>query len=770
MAKGLKGITVDIGGNTAPLDKALKGVNQTARDLQSELGSVGKALKFDPNNLELVKQKAQILKEEIAATKEKLSALKEAQAQVTAQYKAGTIDAGQYRAFVRELETTKSKLESLKDEKKSVSVIGAAFDGVKSKVQEVLDKLSPVAKGLQEVGKAAGGISAAGVKTVGATVEVAGKAFTAYTGAALAAGTAVVGLTTKAAGAADEINTISAQTGLSTKEIQKFQYASEVIDVPLETLTGSMAKLTRNMASATDPTKGTGEAFAKLGVQVRDSNGELRNNQDVFNEAITALGKMSNETERDALAMEIFGKSAQDLNPLIKGGADKLKELGDQAEKSGLILSQDALDNLNKYQDGIDVMKSSAGQAGNVLAGTFAGGLTDAVSVVNTMIPQVTGSLAKIFSGEDLAGGQAQLTQSLTKGMTDIISGFAKNLPTYINGFNAVITSILTAITAVLPTLINTVLPTLIQGFTDLISAIVPMIPVLLPIIADAALQIFMGLINGINLVLPQLMDMIPGLIQQFGDMLIQNLPTIITAGMQILISLINGITESIPQLIQTVIDLIPVIVKGLTDNLPALITAGIDLIVALATGLPQAIPSIIEALPEIINAIINGIMEQNWMQIGIDILTGIANGLVEGVKAIGKTIQSVASNLVDQFKNFLGIHSPSKVFADVVGKNLALGIGEGFTDSMDGVTKQMQDAVPKNFATSVSVTSNKDNAEQTAQSFGGLNESIVKLISGAGDEPTVIHLYLDGVFDQTVNVAKRMNQRAGRVIVPVGG
>jgi len=771
MAKGIKGITIEIGGNTAPLQKALKSMETEAKNAHKELAAVNKAASLDPGNITMAIQKQKLLTDAIKQTKERLDSLKKAEAETVVTDK----NAGQFRALQREIVKAEASLKSLKKEQKSVSVIGTAFEGVKVKVQAVLDKLAPVAKGLQNVGKAAGGISSAGIKTVGTAVEVAGKGLAIYTGAAVAAGTAAVGMAVKSAKAADDINTISKQTGLSTEEIQKFQFASEQIDVPLETLTGSMAKLTRNMASATDPTKGTGEAFARLGVQVRDSNGELRDNEEVFNDAINALGQMSNETERDALAMELFGKSAQDLNPLILGGADALKKIGDEAEQAGLIMSQKALDDVNKFSDGIDQMQSTASASGNILGSIFAGSLGEAVGVINTELPNITGSLSKIFSGEGLHEGEVQLRKSLTDGLMNIISGFAKDLPKYIAGFNAVIFAIIGAISAVLPVLINDVLPVLIDGFNNLINGLIDFVPELVPLLAQGAITLFMGLLDGINVVIPQLMEMLPGIIQQIGDMLIENLPTIITAGFQILIGLIGGITNAIPQLLDTVVALIPVIVKGLTDNLPALITAGIDLIVALAVGLPKAIPAIILALPEIINAIINGLMEQDWGQIGVDILKGLAGGLVEGVKAIGSTIKSVAGNVVSQFKNFFGIQSPSTVFRDIVGKNLALGLGVGFDDEMGNVTKKMQDAVPKDFATSINVTTNQTAAARNTQMISGLNEAVAKITAGTiqqvpqVDGTTTIHLYLDGVYNQTVKDIKRKNQRAGRVIVPVG-
>lgn len=711
MSKGIRGITVEIGGNTAPLQKALQGVNKTSRDLQGELNAVNRALKMDPNNITLVSQKQKILKEEIAATKEKLDALKEAQQQVKEQYKSGQIDEGQYRAFQRELEGTKAKLSSLKEEKSSVSVIAAAFGAVKDKIVEVTSKLQPFINGLKTAGKVSAEITDAGIKTVGTAVDAAGKGLKIYAGTAAATGTALAGLTVKAAGAADDINTLAAQTGLSTEQIQKFQYASDIIDVPIETLTGSMAKLTKNMATAQKGTGSAADAFKTLGVSIKDdATGELRNNQDVFNDAITALGKMENGTQRDALAMQIFGKSAQDLNPLIKGGADTLKKLGDEAEAAGLILSQQALDNLNGFNDSMDILKANAGQAGNVLAGTFAGGLKGTVDLIGAGLPKVTGEIAQLFSGENMVATQSKLTADLIAGANQIITGLAAQLPTFLNGFNAVIISIVTALSATLPTAINTILPVLITGFTNLIQGLLPQVPVLLPIIVNAAVTLFTGLLNGLNQIIPQLMAMLPTLIQNVSNTLIQNLPLIITAGIQLLTSLITGITNCIPQLITAVIALIPVITQAIVNNLPALIKAGIQLIVALAQGLPKAIPAIVKALPEIIAAIIDGLLGVNWLDVGWQIIKGVVSGLWEGVRSIN--FASIGRSLLNGFKNALGIHSPSTLFRDIVGKNLALGIGEGFNAQMKSVSDEMAKSIPTSFGTSVNanIKANSDN------------------------------------------------------------
>lgn len=211
--------------------------------------------------------------------------------------------------------------------------------------------------------------------------------------AAIAAGAAIGAIFAgfvKAGTAADDINTLAKQTGLSTEEIQKFSYAADLVDVPLETLTKSMAKLTKNMQATKEATDlgrqltGSALAFKELGIEVLDTNGQMRNNQDVFDEVVKTLGKMENETQRDAYAMQIFGKSAQDLNPLILGGADALKQLGDEAEAAGLILSQDSLDSLNAINDSVDIFKANVKAGGMAILAEFAEPIKSALSKIDT--------------------------------------------------------------------------------------------------------------------------------------------------------------------------------------------------------------------------------------------------------------------------------------------------------------------------------------------------------------------------------------------------
>lgn len=159
---------------------------------------------------------------------------------------------------------------------------------------------------------------------------------------------------------ADELNTLSATTGISTDELQKLQYAADYVDVSVETMTGSMTKLTQTMSKARDGSKESEEAFKKLHIRITDSNGALRNANDVFYETIDKLGQVKNETERDALAMKVFGRSAKELNPLIEAGSKRLKELGVEAENLGLVLGSDDLQKANEFNDALDRMKDVA--------------------------------------------------------------------------------------------------------------------------------------------------------------------------------------------------------------------------------------------------------------------------------------------------------------------------------------------------------------------------------------------------------------------------
>ena len=158
-------------------------------------------------------------------------------------------------------------------------------------------------------------------------------------------------MTMQAAADADELVTQSMKTGLDTRTLQQWQYASELIDVSVETMTGSMTKLTRAMYDAYTGNETLAAAFDNLGVSITDSDGSLRDAESVFLDVVDALGQVENQTERDALAMDIMGRSAQELNPLIVQGSDALRELAEEAEATGYVLDESQIKKLTEVDD-----------------------------------------------------------------------------------------------------------------------------------------------------------------------------------------------------------------------------------------------------------------------------------------------------------------------------------------------------------------------------------------------------------------------------------
>ncbi len=364
MANNIKGITLEIGADFKPLNKGLREMQTESKNIQSELKAVERALKLDPKNVELLKQKQDLLTKAIEESKNNLNVLKSAKDKADKDMANGTeINQEEYRKLQREIvfaeQNVKKLEEATKDNNKTINKLSKEIDIFGDKTE----KLNKASDTMLKV--------------------------------AAAGGTAIVGMAMKSAQAADDINTMAKVTGLSTEEIQKFQYAAERIDVDIETLTGSMSRMTKNMMTATKGTGDAYEAFKALGVEFVNQDGTLRDKQEVFAELISALGKMENETQRDALAMQIFGKSAQDLNPLILGGAEDLKKYGEEAEQAGLILSQNALDGANAFQDGIDRLKATVTAGIGKMGGQFATVLVPAMEKAIKALEKVINFIAE---------------------------------------------------------------------------------------------------------------------------------------------------------------------------------------------------------------------------------------------------------------------------------------------------------------------------------------------------------------------------------------
>nr|DAV34189.1 MAG TPA: minor tail protein [Caudoviricetes sp.] len=793
MAKSsIKGITIKIGGDTTGLDKALKETNKKSRELESELKAVDKALKLDPNNVTLVKQKQDLLKDSIKETKSKLDVLKEAQSQVTAQYKKGEIDAGQYRAFQRELETTKSKLSSLKDEKKNIHVIGTAF-------KEAKDKVEPVIKKVEKVGSVIGGATSKAVKftaTLGkidtAMIGKAADGFKKYTqtiGVGLAAVTTALAANVEASREwnsdmtklktnaetsgnnfdfmKSKMQDLVAITGESDSSIEALSnlmavgFSDEQMTPAINALSGAVEKFpdTLKIESLSDSLQETLATGAATG-QFSELIGRMGDSVDDFN---AGLQNCTSEAERQQYALDWLANSG-------------LSEINDEYQSA----NKSTLD----YERASFELQDALASLGTAFTPVMAGAKGMAADFLTKSLPAVqklSGGFTKLFDGVSSlldaydSGGLDGLTEQIPIVISGLFSSasetLAENAPTLITATTTVLTSIIQSLAQSAPSLINSILPSLLNGFFGLINALVSTIPTLVPELVQGAITLFLGLIDGLNDVIGQLMPMLPSLIKQITDTLIENLPAIIEGGFQLLTGLITGLTKCTPDLIDAIIALIPVITDSLTENLPALVKAGMELIVALAQGLPQALPDLIDALPKIIGAIIDGFKDVDWLDLGANILKGILNGLVSAVSGIWSVVEDVGSAIIDGFCDFFDIHSPSRVMAKKVGQYLPSGIAVGMEDTADEPVDEAQaivDSVAGVSAEMDPVMIGRQNVRKTADKISTEADSTTQ--HGKNGDLTVV-MNIDGKRFATVTapymdvaMAEKINLNARRV------
>ena len=666
------------------------------------------------------------------------------------------------------LTPVKNALEKVKTGTNSVK---GAFELAAKKAAAIKEKLQPAINVCKNVAKAAAKITfktaEAGAKAVTTSVKAAAKALTAYTTAATGLATATFasiestreyrndlakleqGAKTSGNSFSEmkkELVNLTALTGESDSSIEALSnlmsagFSDTQIKSAVESLSGAVIKFPdtlkiESLADSLQETIATGAGTGQFAELIERSGASL----DDFN---NGLANCSGEAERQQYALQWLAESG-------------LAQVNAEYEKS-----HKALLDYEKAEQAVTEANSKIAQSAMPIAASFKKGYAGVLSAFADVLTGVDKTGAEFNAKisvflSNIAGMAVQYLPVLLTAVNTIIQSVVTNLPMLletilpplISGFNLLITGLIDALPEFLPVLLDSfvmLFSSLIDSVNLVIEQLMPLLPDIitqistalienLPVLLDGALQLFLGLIQSLNQVIEQLMPMLPELITNLCDTLINNIPAIISAGFDLLIGLIQGITECIPTLVQKIPEIVDSIVGAFSNNIGELITAGINLIIALASGLPQAIPQVVMAIPQIITAIINALMEQDWLQVGIDIVRGLADGLIDGVNIIWDKIKEMASSLLSSIKNALGIHSPSKLFRDKVGIFLAQGVGVGFVDEMDKVTKDMQNALPTSFDTMVnadisSFSNTKNHNTSSEKSNSGITVIIDKV------------------------------------------
>ena len=478
--------------------------------------------------------------------------------------------------------------------------------------------------------------------------------------------------------------------------------------------------------SIADPVAKNQAAIDLFGTQFEDLQANLlpmlANMEDASGTAYDALGQI-NEVKYDDIgsAMEglkrTIGKATIDIRSNLSAGlADAI---------GGFVTTLQTADgDADKIFDGlVEAGKTALSAIEPVLQNWISKGkemLEKIVTSIQENLPLIKEKAKDIL--QMLIDGVVSRANTIVEVglpiLQSLIQGITENASAIMEAGQTLLLMLITAIQEALPNLIPIavqLITTLISGLSEGLVMLMEYVPQIilmignmlienLPILITAAIEILNALVGGLIDNVSTILAAVIYILLTLVDMVIQNLPMLLDAAIQIIMAVVNGIVDNLPMLIEAAIDMIMALTdgliamlpqlidaaiqivtalfEGLIDNLPQLIEAGIKLVVALIGGLIKAIPDLIKAIPQIIDAIWDAITEVDWLELGGNILKGIANGLIEGVSAIWDTVQDVAGQIWDGFKDFFGINSPSKLMRDTVGKFLLPGVAVGMEDT----------------------------------------------------------------------------------------
>ena len=715
---------------------ALAEINNSFKVLGSEMKLVESQFDKNDNSVQALTARNEVLEKSIDAQKSKIETLRNALNNASTSFGETDKRTQAWQIKLNEAEAELNKMErELQNNNKQLDTASGEFkDAEKSadkfgdEVEDAGNQSDDSSKKFQALGGVVKGVAAgmaAAMAAVGATI--------------VAIGNKLIDFTKQGAEYADNVLTQSQVTGIATDKLQEYMYAAELVDVSVDTLTGSMAKQIKSMKSAQGGSKSMVEAYEKLGVEIMNADGTLRDSDEVYWEIIAALGAMENETERDALAMTILGKSAQELNPLIEAGADKMEELGKQAREAGYVLSDDLLaaygnldDQLQLLNNGATALKNALGTVllpiltdlasdGVGLLSEFTKGVQDAngdiskitdvigeilpkaINVVMKYIPQLLDMIAAavIGIGDAIVDNLDVLIECANKLIQTFLNAILKALPKLTQGAIQIVTTLVKTILANLPQILQAaiqVIVTLAQGLAkalpQLIPAVVKVVIQLvetliqnMPLILDAALQIIEGLVQGILEALPILIEALPTIILAIVDFILGAIPQIIEVGIQLLTSLV----EALPEIIEAIVAAIPQIIDGIInaviEALPLIIDAGIKLFVSLIQALPVIIIMIVEAIPQIINGIVEALMNNldKIIMAGVQVFMALITNLPTIIMELVKAVPQILSAIINAFAN--GFSQMAEV-----GKNLVKGLWEGIKSLASWIWDKVSD------------------------------------------------------------------------------
>lgn len=622
----LKGITVEIGGDTTKLGDAILKARKSASDLSGELRGVESLLKLDPTNTVLLAQKQDILAESIAGAKDKLKMLIAAQESMSKQLADGKISPEQYRDFEREIESTRQQLTRLE----------AAASGTDDAVADVGDAAREAS---EKAEKASGGWSV----LKGTLADLAASAIKT---AASAISDTAKEMITGAAEYGDTIDKMSQKMGMSSDAYQEWDFVLQHCGASIESLKPAMKTLATAAESGSD-------AFAQLGISQEQIAGMSQ--EQLFDATIAGLQNVTDETQRTYLAGKLLGRGATELGPLLNTSADDVADMRAQVHDLGGVMGSDAVKAAAAYQDSLQNMQYAFSGLKNNISGELLPTLTLIMDGVTKMltgggdeVAAAVGDLVVSLSGQLTAQAPRMMSVALTF-IAALVTGLLSALPDLTGTSVELVGALLLGIAEQLPGIIVAA-ATAVQGIADKLTS-----PESITLLVQAAVQILLALANGLVGALPELIDTIPIIITNLVDAVLASLPEIVEAGLQIIIALASGIITNSGHVLAVVPKLIVALVHAFGSYVSSV--AGIGK--AIVDGIRKGITEQWQRLKSDVSNLFTGLV--SWIKnlLGIHspstVFAGIGVNMAKGIGAgwqdtIGNINKDIAATLQPQY------------------------------------------------------------------------------------------------------------------------
>ena len=727
------GGTVKLTGETE-YRRALREITQNLKEISSEMKLANSAFDKNDKSTAAAAARAEVLTKQLEAQEKKVATLKAQYAEMAKTQDESSEAMSRMRVAINNAEADANKTANELDRLGKEAVESGTEA---SKSSEFWSKFSQV---LLNIGTTVVTVAIDGLKKLGmAAINVGKQAIGSYAEYEQLVG----GVETLFGQSADKVMDY-AKNAYATAGVSANEYMSQI--------TSFSASL---ISSLNGDTAQAAEVGNRAITDMADNANKMGTSLASLQNAYQGFAKQ-NYTMLDNLKLG-YGGTKTEMERLIADAAllkDEQRELGVTIDGTSLSFAN-IVNAISVTQKHMGIMGTTALEADKTISGSAGSmkaawqnmliGMADstadfevlATNFVNSLMATVQNIVPRI--SQVISGISQTITTVVPKLLQSVIPIIQENLPLIMNAVDQAIKSILALIPQIMP-VVREIIP-------DIVDILVGM----LPQIVGSGVEIVLALIDGIASAIPKLAASIPNVVTSIINTLVKLLPKILQTGIDILLALVEGILKAIPQMvsklpqiintiISTLLGMIPQIVQtgvkllvALVQNIPAIISglcaalpqiihglvsgiashtgeivkAGVQLLVALVQNMPAIISGILSAVPQIISALVRGLGEgiSQMANVGVNLVKGLWEGIGSATEWLLDQIKGFGKKVMDGVKKFFGIKSPSRLFRDEIGKNLALGIGEGFTDEMKTVTSEMQNALPATLDTSVAST-----------------------------------------------------------------